>query len=62
MPRRKFKVLDGYTGLEFKPGNGNMVVMNQEGVFFIAKNIRDYYPSVTHLKNVLPKYDIVWRD
>ncbi len=60
--RKKFKVFDGETGLEFFPNKGDMVMMNQDGVFFIGRGLKDYYPSVQPLKNVLPKYDIVWRD
>lgn len=60
--RKKFKVFNGDTGLEFKPGHGSMVMMNQDGVFFIGRDLNDYYPSVQPLKNVLPKYDIKWND
>lgn len=62
MSRRKFKVIDASTGLEFKPGHGNMVMMNQDGVFFIGKSLNDYYPSVRPLHTALPKYDIRWND
>ena len=64
--RKKFKILypvdhpeKEKRGQCYKPPKDCMLVMNNEGIFFLYNN-SDYYPSINKLSNVLPKYDVVW--
>ena len=66
--RRKFKILygedhpDGHkAGDVYKAKGKDMLVMNNSGIFFLF-NGEQYYPSIRPLRNVLPKYDVVWED
>tara|TARA_R110002124_G_scaffold283416_1_gene459386 strand:+ start:400 stop:603 length:204 start_codon:yes stop_codon:yes gene_type:complete len=66
--RVKFKVMypDDYHILEkrgkpYHPPQGSMVVMNNGGVFFLYDG-EPFYPSIRKLSQVLPKYDIVWKE
>tara|TARA_Y100000310_G_scaffold307018_1_gene348718 strand:- start:23139 stop:23339 length:201 start_codon:yes stop_codon:yes gene_type:complete len=64
--RKKFKILypkdhPEKAGQRYKPKGKDMVVMNSGGVFFLFGG-DDYYSSIQPLKNVLPKYDVVWND
>ena len=66
--RKKFKIMypqDHHEiekrGKPYLPNNGEMVVMNGSGVFFLYDGI-GYYPSIRKLSDVLPKYDVVWKD
>ena len=43
-----------------RPPSNSMVVMNSEGIFFLF-NDEQYYPSIRHLSEVLPKYDVVFQ-
>jgi len=66
--RKKFKIMypqdwhdEGKQGKPFHTSAKTMVVMNGAGVFFLY-NEETYYPSVRLLSDVLPKYDVVWKD
>jgi hypothetical protein len=63
MSRKKFKILypkdHELAGKEFKPGPKKMIVMNSNGIFFIYSG-ETYYPGITKLSNILPKYDVYW--
>lgn len=48
-------------GTKYKPKTNKMVVMNNDGVFFLYTNER-YYPYLEKLSDVLPKYDVIWKD
>lgn len=66
--RKKFKIMypnDYYTeeekrGKQYKSKGKDMIVMNQDGVFFMFNGER-YYPSLCPLHDVLPKYDVIWK-
>lgn len=67
MKRVKFKVMypiDYYdkskAGKPYLPPTKHMVVMNGYGIFYLV-GMEAFYPTVTKLSDVLPKYDIVWR-
>ena len=47
-------------GKRFKPDGNEMVVMNDNGIFFIY-NGQDYYPFIRELSSELKKYDVVWK-
>lgn len=66
--RKKFKILypsdhsdQSKRGQPYKPPSKSMVVMNGDGVFFLF-NGQQYYPSIQKLSDVLPKYDVIWKD
>ena len=66
--RKKFKIMypadhhePDKRGLPYKPPSNSMVVMNNAGIFFLF-NGEQYYPSIRHLRDVLPKYDVVWKE
>lgn len=60
--KKKFKIIDASTGKEFKLIDGQMIVMNNEGVFFWVGNFRDYVTYVRKLSDVCPRYEVVWND
>lgn len=60
--KKKFKIIDTATGEKFKLKDGQMLVMNNQGVFFLVGNFRDYDTYVHRLSDVCPKYDVVWND
>ncbi len=64
--RTKFKILypddhedEEKRGKVFKPKGKDMIVMNNQGIFFMF-NGETYYPSIRPLSHVLPRYDVVW--
>ena len=65
--RKKFKILypkdhpdPEKRGKAYKTKGKDMIVMNQQGIFFMF-NGETYYPSIKPLSDVLPKYDVEWR-
>lgn len=68
MSRVKFKIMypEDYhvpekRGKPYLPGEGNMVVMAGNGVFYQVGGIGDYYMGMTKLSKILHKYDVVWK-
>jgi predicted ribosome-associated RNA-binding protein Tma20 len=66
--KRKFKIFYPEThanpekaGLKYKPPHGHMLVMNNDGVFFLYDS-EPYYPSISLLSDVIGHYDVVWND
>ena len=66
--KKKFKIMypEDYPlpekrGQPYKPPAGKMLVMNNGGVFFLYDS-EPYYPSIQKLSDVLPKYDVVWKE
>lgn len=66
--RQKFKIMypedhpiPEKRGEPYQPPDKCMVVMNGGGVFFLY-NGEQYYPHIKKLSEVLPKYDVVWKD
>lgn len=60
--KKKFKIIDASTGEKLKLKDGQMIVMNNEGVFFWVGNFRDYDTYVHRLSDVCPQYDVVWNE
>lgn len=60
--KKKFKIIDASTGEKFKLKDGQMLVMNSQGIFFLVGNFRDYDTYVHRLSDVCPKYEVVWND
>lgn len=60
--RKKFKVIDASTGEKVKLKEGEMIVMNGDGVLFVVSGIGDYYTYIRRLSDVVPKYDVVWKE
>jgi hypothetical protein len=68
MSRKKFEIYypkDYYdsalAGSRYKPKGKDMLVMNNNGIFFIF-NGETYYPSIRPLTDVLDRYDVVWKE
>lgn len=56
--KNKFKIIDASTGGKLKLGEGQMVVMNSQGLFFIVSGVGDYGTWVSPLSNYCPKYEV----
>ena len=66
--RRKFKIMypndhpdQDKRGKPYLTKEKDMVVMNKQGIFFLF-NGATYYPSIRKLSDVLPKYDVIWKE
>lgn len=66
--RKKFKILypmdhpdEKKRGKAYMPPPKGMVVMNSAGVFFLYIG-EEYYPNIRTLSEMIPKYDVVWRE
>lgn len=60
MPRKRFRVIDNSTGEKCKLLDGEMIVMNNSGVFLIINDMNGYYTNVQLLSDRFPRYDVVW--
>lgn len=65
--KKKFKIIDASTGEKYKLKEGEMLVMNSRGIFFLVGNFMDYDPYVRKLSDVCkpslegkPRFDVVW--
>lgn len=58
--KKKFKIIDAASGEKLKLGEGQMVVMNSQGIFFTVGN-DGYYWSIRKLSDVCPKYNVIWK-
>ena len=58
--KKKFKIIDASTGEKYKLKEGEMIVMNGQGIFFMVGNFMDYDTYVRKLSNVCPRFDVVW--
>ena len=58
--KKKFKIIDACSGEKIKLGEGQMVVMNDQGVFFMVGNFMDYDTYVRKLSDVCPRFDVIW--
>jgi hypothetical protein len=57
--RKKFKIYQN--GELYKPTGKNMIVMNNQGIFFLVY-MEDYYPYVRRLSDVIGYYDVKWEE
>lgn len=60
--KKKFKIIDASTGEKFKLSEGQMFVMNDQGIFFLVGNFRDYDTYVRKLSDVCPEYNVIWKE
>lgn len=58
--KKKFKIIDASTGEKLKLKEGEMIVMNSQGIFFLVGNFRDYDTYVRKLSDVCPKFEVIW--
>lgn len=58
--KKKFKIIDASSGEKLKLKEGEMIVMNSQGIFFLVGNFMDYDTYIRKLSDVCPKYDVVW--
>lgn len=59
--KKKFKIIGACSGEKFKLGENQMLVMNNQGIFFIIGNFMDYDTYVRKLSDVCPKYEVQWK-
>lgn len=62
MRRKKFKIIDKTTGEKCKLIDGQMIVMNGAGVFFLVSDMHGYYTNVQKLSDRFPTYAVVWTE
>lgn len=58
--KKKFKIIDASSGEKIKLEDGEMLVMNGAGVFFLVTGMGEYYTGIRKLSEVYPKYDVIW--
>lgn len=58
--KHKFKIIDASTGEKYKLKEREMLVMNDQGIFFLVGNFMDYDTYVRKLSDVCPKYEVKW--
>jgi len=59
--KKKFKIIDASTGDKIKLKEGEMIVMSNDGVFFLVSGLKDYYMGMQLLSNVFTRYDVIWK-
>lgn len=59
--KKKFKIIDACSGEKIKLKEGEMVVMNSQGIFFLVGNFMNYDTYVRKLSDVCPRFEVVWR-
>ena len=59
--KKKFKIIDASTGEKLKLSEGQMIVMNDQGVFFLVGGLNDYYMGMQRLSDVCHKYEVEWK-
>ncbi len=66
--RKKFKIFycknhpdPSLAGTQYKPKGKNMLVMNNQGIFFEYCG-DTYYPGISKLSDKIGNYDVVWSD
>lgn len=57
----KDHAISSLRGKVYKPRGKAMVVMNNQGIFFLFDG-DPYYCGIRPLSEVLPKYDVVWNE
>lgn len=58
--KKKFKIIDASSGEKIKLKEGEMVVMNSQGIFFMVGNFMDYDTYVRKLSDVCSRFDVIW--
>ncbi len=64
--KKKFKIIDAASGEKLKLGERrdqghSMLVMNNQGIFFIIGNFMDYDTYVRKLSDVCPRFEVQWK-
>jgi len=63
MTRKKFKIIPSSTSIPYKCKEGEMLIMNSQGVFFIVKYINDYDGNlIQKLSDAIGNYDVEWKE
>lgn len=58
--KNKFKIIDASTGEKLKLKEGEMVVMNENGVFILMSTADGWSVGMSNLSD-LYKYRVVWK-
>lgn len=59
--KKKFKIIDASTGEKYKLKEGEMVVMNSQGIFFLVGNFMDYDTWVGPFSDYCKSYNVIWK-
>lgn len=59
--KKKFKIIDASSGEKIKLGENQMLVMNNQGIFFVVNDMFGYDCHVDKLSDVCPKYEVIWK-
>lgn len=59
--KKKFKIIDTATGQKLKLREKEMIVMNDQGIFFVVVDMLGYDCHVKRLSDVCPKYEVQWK-
>lgn len=54
-------IIDACSGEKIKLREGQMVVMNGQGIFFVVGNIMGYDTYIKSLSDVCPRFDVEWK-
>ena len=58
--RKKFEIYKD--GERVKLDVGNMIVLNQQGLFFVLTGMGDYYLGFKSLYDHIGYYEVVWKE
>lgn len=63
--KKKFKIIDTSTGVpkgtQLKLREKEMLVMNDQGIFFVVVGMLGYDCHVKRLSDVCPVFEVVWK-
>lgn len=62
MSRKKFSIILERTGKKYKPDIGEMIVMNNEGSFFLLCGLGTWDLCIKRLDEVVGNYSVIWKD
>lgn len=60
--KKKYKIMQDSGLGEFKSLRGEMVVMNQDGIFFLVYGMNDYNTGIRKLSECIGNYTVIWKD
>lgn len=59
--KKKFNIIPQNTGKKYKPEKGEMIVMNNEGSFFLVCGLGTWDLYVKRLDEVVGNYSVSWK-
>jgi hypothetical protein len=59
--KNKFKIIDTSTGQKLKLREKEMIVMNDQGIFFVVVDMLGYDCHVKRLSDVCPVFEVEWK-